>query len=152
MGSISSDGVEVDTRKSEVVKNFPRPLTLINIRSFLGLAGYYRRFVDGFASIASCLTNLTQKNKKVEWSKACEKIFQLLKDRLTSSLVLTLLEGTKGFVVYCYAFRVGLGCVLMQDLKVIAYVCMKLKVHETNNPNDDLELALVVFSLNIWRH
>ena len=79
----------------------------------MGLAGYYRRFIDGFASIGSPLTTLTQNSKKFEWSKACEKSFQLLKDRLISAPVLTLKEGTKGFVVYNYASQKGLGCVLM---------------------------------------
>ena len=80
----------------------------------MGLASYYLSFVDGFASIASPLTTLTQKFKKFEWSEACEKSFQLLKDRLTFALVLTLQEGTKGFVVYCDTSRVGLGCVFME--------------------------------------
>ena len=78
------------------MKNRPRPLTPTHIRSFLGLAGYYRRFVDGFASIGYPSTTLNQKCKKFEWSEACEKSFQMLKDMLTSSPVLTLLEGTKG--------------------------------------------------------
>ena len=69
--------------------------------------------MDGFASISSPLTTWTQKNVKFEWSRACERIFQILKDRLTSALVLTLSEGTKGFVVYCDASRVGFGCALM---------------------------------------
>ena len=77
--------------------------------------------MDGFASIASSLATLAQKNVKYEWSEACERSFQILKDRLTSALVLTLPEGTKGFGVYCDASRVGLGCVLMQHGKVLAY-------------------------------
>ena len=135
-----------------MVKNWPRPLTLTNIRSFLGLADYYQRFVDSFASIASTLTTLTQKSMKFEWSEACEKSFQLLKDSLTSAPVLTLPEGTKGFVVYCDVSLVGLGCVLMQHGKVIAYAIRQLKVHERNYPTHDLELEAVVFSLKIWRH
>ena len=95
---ISSEGVEVDPRKIGAVKNLPRPLTPTDIRSFLVLAGYYRRFMDGFAYIASPLTNLTQKSKKFEWSEAYERCFQILNDRLTSALVLTLSEGTKGFI------------------------------------------------------
>ena len=87
----------------EVVKSWPRPLTPTNNRSFLVLAGYYRRFVDGFASISSLLTTFSKKYKKFEWSEACERSFDILKDRLTSALVLTLPEGTKGFVVYCDA-------------------------------------------------
>ena len=73
---ISSEGVEVDPRKTKAVKNWPKPLTPIDIRSFLGLAGYFRRFVDGFASIAYPLTTLTQK-KKFEWLEVCDKSFQL---------------------------------------------------------------------------
>ena len=94
---ISSEGVEVDTRKKEAVKNWPRPLTMTHIRSFLGLACNYQRFVDGFASIASPLTTLTQKSETFEWSEACEKRFHLLKHKLTSTPVLSLPEGTKGF-------------------------------------------------------
>ena len=116
---ISSKGDEVYPRKIEVVKNWPRPLTPTNIRSFLGLAGYYRRFKDGFASIGSLLTALTQNSEKFEWSKACQKRFQLLKDRLTFALVLTLTKGTNGFVEYCYASQVRFGCVLVQQGKVI---------------------------------
>ena len=105
--------------------------------------------MDGFAYIASLLTTLTQKNMKFEWSEACERSFQILKDRLTSALVLTLLEGTNGFVVYCDTTRVGLGCVLIKHGKVVAYASRQLKVHERNYPTHDLELAVVVFALKI---
>ena len=125
---ISIKGVEVDPRKIEAVKNWPRPLTPIDIRSFLGLAGYYWRFMDGFVSIASPLTTLTQNSKMFEWSEACERSFQILKDRLTSALVLTLLEDKQGFVVYFDAFRVVLGCVIMKHRKVVAYASRQLKV------------------------
>ena len=104
---ISSQGVEVDPRKIDAVENWPRPLTPTDISSFLGLAGYYRRFVDGFAFIGAPLTTLTKKSKKFEWSEVCERRFQILKDRLTSALVLTLPEGTKVFIVCCDASRVG---------------------------------------------
>ena len=97
---ISSDGVEVDPRKLEPVKNWPRPLTPTDIRSCLGLAAYYRRFVEGFPSISSPLTTLTQKSMKFQWLEACEENFQILKDRLTCAPMLTLPESTKGFVVY----------------------------------------------------
>ena len=83
--------------------------------------------MDGFASIASLLTTLTQNSTKFKWSEACEKSFQLLKDRLTSAPVLTLPEGTKGYVVYCDASRVGLWCVLKQHKKVIAYALVNLR-------------------------
>ncbi|WMV46041.1 hypothetical protein MTR67_039426 [Solanum verrucosum] len=149
---VSSMGIKVDLKKIDVVKNWPRPLTRTDIRIFLGLAGYYRRFVEGFSSIASPLTTLTQKKAKFVWLEVCEKSFQELKDKLTSASVLTLPESTNGFVVYCDASRVGLGCVLMQHGKVIAYASRQLKVHEKNYPTHDLELAAVVFVLKIWRH
>ncbi|WMV46405.1 hypothetical protein MTR67_039790 [Solanum verrucosum] len=104
----------------DVVNNWPRPISPSVIRSFLDLAGYYRRFVEGFSSIAYPMTALTQKKAKFIWSEACEKNFQKVKDRLTFAPVLTLLEGTNGFVVYCDASKIGLGCVLMQNGKVIA--------------------------------
>ena len=106
--------------------------------------------MNGFTSIASPLTTLTQKSVKFEWSEACERSF--LKDRLTSALVLTLLEGTKGFMVYCGASQLGLGCVLMQQGKVATYASRQHKVHEKNYPTRYLELAVVVFGLKIWRN
>ncbi|WMV30124.1 hypothetical protein MTR67_023509, partial [Solanum verrucosum] len=109
--------------------------------NFLDLTGYYRSFVEGFSSISSPLTALTQKKAKFIWSKKCEKSFQELKDRLTFALVLTLLEGTDGFVVYCDASRIGLGCMLIQNGKVIAYALRKLKIYEKNYPTHDLELT-----------
>nr|AAT39297.2 Gag-pol protein, putative [Solanum demissum] len=115
---VSGDGIKVDTGKIEAMQNWPRPTSPTEIRSFLGLAGYYRRFVEGFSSIASPLTKLTQKTVKFRWSEACEKSFQEFKKRLITAPVLTLPEGTQGFVVYCDASRVGLGCVLMQNGKI----------------------------------
>ncbi|WMV46430.1 hypothetical protein MTR67_039815 [Solanum verrucosum] len=109
-------------------------------------------FVEGFSSISSPLTALTQKKVRFVWSEACEKSFQELKDRLTSTLVLTLLEGFDGFVVYYYDSRIGLGCVLMQNEKVIAYTLRQLKTHEKNYPTHDLEITVVVSVLNNWRH
>ncbi|XP_070013345.1 uncharacterized protein [Nicotiana sylvestris] len=113
---VSGEGIMVDPQEIAVVKNWPRPTTPTEIRSFLGLAGYYRRFVEGFSTLASPLTKLTQKAVKFQWFDACEKSFQL-KSRLTTAPVLTLPEGTEGFVVYCDASRIGLECVLMQHGK-----------------------------------
>ncbi|WMV45357.1 hypothetical protein MTR67_038742 [Solanum verrucosum] len=87
---VSSKSIEIDPKKTYAVKNWPRPLSPSDIRSFLGLASYYRRFCEGFSSITSMLTSLTQKKAKFEWSEAYEKSFQELKDRLTFALVLTL--------------------------------------------------------------
>ncbi|XP_059292139.1 uncharacterized protein LOC132045562 [Lycium ferocissimum] len=138
--------------KINAVKNWPRPTSASDIRSFLGLASCYRRFVEGFSSISAPLTRLTQKKAKFQWSDACEQSFEELKKRLTSALVLTLPEGTEGFIVYCDASGVVFGCVLMQHSKVVAYASGQLEAYEKNYPTHDLELAAVVFALEIWRH
>ena len=122
-------------------------MTPTDISSFLGITSYYSGLVDGFTSIASPLTTL-----KFEWSEACERSFQIFKDRITYTLVLTLPDGTNGFIVYFDASRVGLRCVLMHHRKVVAYVSRQLKVHEKNYPTHDLELVVIVFALKIWRH
>ena len=127
---VSREGIHVDPSKVEAVKGWLRPTTVTEIRSFLGLAGYYRRFVKDFSKLAAPMTRLTRKDVKFEWSDACEQSFQALKDRLTSAPVLTLPEGSGGFAVYCDASRVGLGCVLMQHGKVVAYASRQLKKHE----------------------
>jgi ribonuclease HI len=98
------------------------------------------------------MTALTQKGKEFKWTEACERSFQELKTRLTTAPVLTLPDVHKDFVVYCDASRQGLGCVLMQDKRVVAYASRQLKKHEENYPTHDLELAAVVHALKIWRH
>ena len=95
------------------------------------------------------LTRLTQKNVNFQWSEACENSFLELKRHLTSAPVLALPSGSGGFVVYCDASRIGLGCVLMQHGRVIAYASRKLKKHEQNYPTHDLEMAAVIFALKI---
>ncbi|XP_052113917.1 uncharacterized protein LOC110278045 [Arachis duranensis] len=149
---VSKDGIMVDPKKVEAVQKWPRPTTVTEIRSFLGLAGYYRRFIKDFSRISAPLTKLTQKNVKFQWSEACEESFQTLKACLTSAPVLVLPSGSGGFSVFCDASRIGLGCVLMQHGRVIAYASRQLKKHEQNYPTHDLEMAAVVFALKIWRH
>jgi len=149
---VSRDGIQVDPKKIEAVRDCPRPTTLTEIRSFLGLAEYYRRFVEGFSKIATPLTRLTQKDVAFQWSNECEESFQKLKTALTTAPILTLPTGAGGFTIYCDASRVGLGCVLMQNGKVVAYASRQLKNHEKNYPTHDLELAAIVFALKIWRH
>ncbi|GKA51861.1 putative reverse transcriptase domain-containing protein [Tanacetum coccineum] len=122
------------------------------VRQFLGLAGYYRRFIEGFSLISKPLTKLTQKNKKYEWGKEEEEAFQTLKQKLCSAPILALPEGTEDFMVYCDASLKGYGAVLMQREKVIAYASRQLKVHEENYTTHDLELGAVVFALRLWRH
>jgi len=142
----------VDSHKIEAVKQWPIPTSPTDIRSFLGLAGYYRRFVEGFSSIDSPLTKLTQIKVKFKWSDKCEKSFAELKTRLTAAPVLTLPDGSDCYSICYDASKVGLGCVLMQQGKVIAYASRQLTVHEKNDSTNNLELAAVVFALKIWRH
>ncbi|XP_073304087.1 uncharacterized protein [Primulina huaijiensis] len=149
---ISEAGVSVDPRKVEAITEWPKPKNATDIRSFLGLAGYYRKFVEGFSSIAIPLTKLTQKNSKFVWDEGCEKSFQTLKEKLASTPVLILPTEDKEFTIYSDASKEGLGCVLMQEGRVIAYASRQLKQHEQNYPTHDLELAAVVFALKIWRH
>ena len=118
----------------------------------MGLAGYCQRFIEAFSAITSPLTKLTRKEVRFVWSEECEASFQELKERLTSAPVLALPSGTEGFVVYSDASKRGLGCVLMQNGRVIAYASRQLKSHEVNYPVHDLELAAVVFALRVWRH
>ena len=147
---VSKDGISVDPSKVEL--SWKRTTTVSEIRSFLGMAGYYRRFNEGFSKISLPLTRLTQKNAKFVWSKECQSSFEELKKKLVSAPVLTILFGLGGFVVYSDASHQGLGCVLMQHGKVVAYASRKLKPHEKNYPTHDLELTSVVFALNIWKH
>ncbi|KAI3796222.1 hypothetical protein L1987_38888 [Smallanthus sonchifolius] len=149
---INADGIMVDPAKIEAVQEWETPKTPTEIRSFLGLAGYYRRFIQDFSRIASPLTKLTRKEVKYEWGQAQSKAFEELKKKLTQALVLALPDGNEDLVVYSDASGQGLGCVLMQRGKVIAYASRQLKIHEINYPTHDLELAAVVFALKIWRH
>ncbi|GKC72611.1 putative reverse transcriptase domain-containing protein [Tanacetum coccineum] len=112
------------------------------------MAGYYRRFIEGFSLISKPLTKLTQKNKKFE----CEEAFEILKHKLCSAPILSLPEGTEDFVVYCDASIKGFGAVLMQREKVIAYASRQLKKHEENYMTHDLELGAVIFTLRLLRH
>ncbi|GKD97293.1 putative reverse transcriptase domain-containing protein [Tanacetum coccineum] len=120
-------GIHVDPAKIESIKDWASPKTPTEIHQFLGLAGYYRRFIEGFSKIAKPMTKLTQKKVAFEW-------------------------GAENFIVYCDASHKGLGAVLMQNEKVIAYASRQLKIHEKNYTTHDLELGTVVFALKLWRH
>ncbi|KAL5577635.1 hypothetical protein UlMin_019334 [Ulmus minor] len=112
---------KLDASKIEAVSKWPAPTNVTEIRSFLGLAGYYRRFVEGFSSLSAPLTGLTKKNKKFEWTERCERNFQELKRRLTSAPILIVPSEDEEFTIYCDASKMGLGAVLMQTDKVVAY-------------------------------
>ncbi|KAJ9545153.1 hypothetical protein OSB04_024860 [Centaurea solstitialis] len=149
---VNKEEIHVDPAKIEAIKRLEALKTPIGIRQFLGLAGYYRRFIANFSKIAQPLTTLTQKDKKFVWGEKQEEAFQLLKHKLCNTPILALPEGTDNFVVYCDASHQGMGCVLMQNEKVIAYASRQLKIHEKNYTSHDLELGAVVFALKIWRH
>ena len=110
---ILAKGVSVDPQKIEAMVNWKQPKNVSEVRSFLGLAGYYRNFVEGFSKISAPLTKLTRKDVNYDWVDACQQSFKELKGRLTSTPVLALPNGRDGFVVYSDASRQGLGCVLM---------------------------------------
>ncbi|KAJ9566564.1 hypothetical protein OSB04_002530 [Centaurea solstitialis] len=149
---VNREGIKVDPAKIETVMNWETPKTPTEIRSFLGLAGYYRRFIQDFSKIAVPLTRLTRKNEPFVWGEEQEAAFDALRRKLCEAPVLTLPEGVEDLTVYCDASYHGLGCVLMQRGRVIAYASRQLKTHEVNYPTHDLELAAVVFALKLWRH
>nr|GEV85175.1 reverse transcriptase domain-containing protein [Tanacetum cinerariifolium] len=133
-------------------KDWASPKTPTKFCQFIGLAGYYRRFIEGFSKIARPMTKLTRKSVKYEWGEKKEMTFQLLKQKLCSAPILALLEESENFMVYCDASHKGLWAVLMQKEKVITYASHQLKVHEKNYMTRDLELGAVVFALKMWRH
>ncbi|GJT08678.1 putative reverse transcriptase domain-containing protein [Tanacetum coccineum] len=144
---IKSQGIHVDPSKIESIKDWV-------IDSFIyakniHLAGYYRRFIEGFLKITKSMTKLTQKGVKFDWGDKEEAAFQLIKQKLCSAPILALPEGSEDFVVYCDASHKGLGVVLMQREKVIAYASRQLKIHEKNYTTHDLELGS---ELNMRQH
>ena len=149
---LSGNGIFLDPRKVEAIVKWEHPKNVTEIRSFLGLARYYRQFVEYFSLIATPLTQLTRKGVELEWDDLCEQNFQELKNHLIFAPILTLPTTEVGYVVLNDASRQGLGCVLIQEGKVIAYASCQLKKHEANYPTHDLELATMVFALKIWKH
>ncbi|WVZ75698.1 LOW QUALITY PROTEIN: hypothetical protein U9M48_023733 [Paspalum notatum var. saurae] len=149
---VSKGGIMVDPSKISSVMDWKVPEVVREVRGFLGLAGYYRRFIESFSRIAKPMTSLLEKGVPFNWTKERQAAFDELKKRLTTAPVLTLPDLTKSFTVYCDASKEGLGCVLMQEGKVIAYASRQLRKHEVNYPTHDLELAAVVHALKIWRH
>jgi hypothetical protein len=149
---ISKEGIAVNPSKVAYVLEWEAPKNVKQISGFLGMAGYYRRFIEGFSKIAGPMTKLLWKNTPFVWSEECEVSFQTLKDKLTTTPVLAVPKTGKDYTVYCDASKNGLGCVLMQDRKVIAYGSRQLRPHEVNYPTHDLELAAMVFALKGWRH
>ncbi|XP_073121477.1 uncharacterized protein [Henckelia pumila] len=144
--------ISVDPSKVKAVINWPRPTSVPEIRTFIGLAGYYRQFIEGFSSIAKPITQLTQKNAPYILTDDCESSFVELNKRLTIAHVLAIPSDAGGFTVYSDASHKVLGCILMQNGHGIAYSSRQLKRHKTRYPIHDLEFAAIVFALKIWHH
>ena len=149
---VSASGVSVDLETVEAVMSCERPKSVFEIHSFLGLAGYYMRFIEDFSRLSEPMTRLTLKEVKFEWNELCERAFQELKRRPTTGPILLTLERGQRYIVYCDASKDRLRCVLMQFGKVVAYGSRKLKSHDQSYPTHDMELAAIVFALKAWLH
>jgi hypothetical protein len=149
---ISNRGISVDPAKVKEIVAWSIPTTVTEIRSFLGLVGYYQRFIEGFYKIAKPMTSLLEKGREFKRDEKYQDSFDHLKKRLMSPPVLVMPDLQKGFDIYCDACGQGLGCVLMQEGQVIAYASRQWRKHGLNYPTHDLELAVVVHTLKIWRH
>ncbi|KAA3473360.1 reverse transcriptase [Gossypium australe] len=149
---VSGDGIRVDPRKISANVEWKPPKRVTEVRSFLGLAGYYRRFVKVFSMIATPMMRLLQKYVKFDWTEECQQSFKKLKTLLTKAPVLVQPELGREFVVYSDVSLHGLGCMPMQEGNVIAYASRQFKPHEKIYPTHDLELATIVFVLKIWSH
>jgi hypothetical protein len=149
---INQDGLAVDPKKVADILNWKAPKDVRGIKSFIRMAGYYRRFIEGFSKISRPMTALLAKKVEFKWTQKCQEAFEELKEKLSTTPVLVLPDVHKPFSVYCDASYTGLGCVLMQEGRVVAYSSRQLKIHERNYPTHDLELATVVHALKTWRH
>jgi hypothetical protein len=148
---ISEEGITVDPEKVQAIREWPAPRNVVEVRSFMGLAGYYRRFIGGFSKIAHSITSLQRKEKKFQWNEECESSFQRLKQLLTSAPILKIADPNKDYEVFTDACKEGLGGVLSQEGFVVCYESQNLKEHEKNYSTHNLELA-IVHALRKWRH
>jgi uncharacterized protein (DUF427 family) len=149
---LSAKGIAVDPSKVKDILEWKSPTTVHQVRSFLGLASYYRRFILDFSKIVKPITWLLKNDTKFDWSSKCNEAFEELKVLLTTAPVLAQPDIEKSFDVYCDASGSGLRCVLMQEGRVVAYASRQLRRHEEHYPTHDLEMAAVVHALKIWHH
>jgi hypothetical protein len=149
---ISGEGIIVDPVKVEAIMEWPTPTNVIEVHSFMGLGGYYRWFVEGFSKIENLIMELQKKNQKFVWTEKCTEEFRRLKELLTTASILKVPDMDVDFLVCTDASKEGLGGVLMQDERVIAYISRKLRRHEENYATHDLELLAIMYALKVWRH
>ncbi|XP_059070587.1 uncharacterized mitochondrial protein AtMg00860-like [Cryptomeria japonica] len=149
---ISAEGISIDPAKIEVILDWPTPQSVTKVKSFMGLAGYYMKYVEVFLKIAAPIASLQKKENKFEWTKKCKEAFHLLKQKLTTTPVLTIPDPNGHFTVIIDASSEGVGVVLMQKGKVVAFESWKLKQYELNYAPHDLEILAIVHALQMWRH
>jgi hypothetical protein len=149
---IFGEGIAVDPTKVEAIMEWPPLTNVIEVHSFMGLEGYYQQFVEGFSKITNPIMKLQKKNKKFVWTEKCVEVFQRLKLLLTTTPILKVLDMDADFLVCTDASKEGLGEVLMQYGRVIAYISKKLRRHEENYATHNLELLAIVYALKVWRH
>eukprot|EP00253_Pinus_taeda_P001790 PITA_01790 len=131
---------------------WPVPKDVADIRSFMGLAGYYRQFVEGFSRVAYPITSLQKKGKTFNWTVECQRNFDQLKHLLTIAPILSIADPNKDYVVCTYTSKEGVGGVLMQEDKVVAYESRKLKEYKKKYSTYDLALIAVIHALKMWQH
>ena len=149
---IFETGIAVDSKKIKAIKDWPSPTSVNDIRSFLGLAEYYRNFIGNFLRIACPVTTLQKKENKFLWTTTCKEIFQNIKHLLTIASILQIAYPDGDFVFCMDASKEGFGGVLLHNDPAICYESQNLKEHEKNYPMFDLALAAIIHALKMWRH
>ena len=149
---VTKEGISIDPGKIKLIEEWTVPNYVTDVRSFMGITGYYQRFIEGFPRITNPITSLQKKAKKFEWNQKCEESYKKLKTLLTIAPILRIDDHNKDFTVCIDACNDGLGGVLTQEGHVIAYESRKLKIHEKNYATCDLELAAIIHALKMWRH